>query len=158
MLYPIKGINNLIHVCGLFRITGPPMEGQCPFSAPQIKPLVCPHVTATRRAGLEIEAASILLSSLPSKTEGYSSLRRPNPPKLFIYLMARAASSAAPPPPSRPESPVEEVDEVRIVLCDFFIPILQPVPEIYIPQTPFFDSVDELQQHVRIYAHFQRGF
>ncbi|KAH9990959.1 Rad51-domain-containing protein [Russula compacta] len=40
--------------------------------------------------------------------------------------MARAASSAAPPPPSRPESPVEEVDEVR---------------------APFFDSVDELQQH-----------
>ncbi|KAI0292919.1 putative DMC1 protein [Russula brevipes] len=38
--------------------------------------------------------------------------------------MARAASSAAPPPPSRPESPVEEIDEA-----------------------PYFDSVDELQQH-----------
>ncbi|KAI0251932.1 Rad51-domain-containing protein [Lactifluus subvellereus] len=38
--------------------------------------------------------------------------------------MARAASSAAPPPPSRPDSPVEEADE-----------------------TPYFDSVDELQQH-----------
>ncbi|KAI0264702.1 Rad51-domain-containing protein [Gloeopeniophorella convolvens] len=38
--------------------------------------------------------------------------------------MARAASSAAPAPPSRPESPAEELDE-----------------------TPFFDSVDELQQH-----------
>jgi len=38
--------------------------------------------------------------------------------------MARAASSAAPPPPSRPESPADEVDEA-----------------------PFFDSVDELQQH-----------
>jgi len=39
-------------------------------------------------------------------------------------VMARAASSAAPPPPSRPESPVEEIDEA-----------------------PYFDSVDELQQH-----------
>ncbi|KAH9000778.1 Rad51-domain-containing protein [Lactarius hatsudake] len=38
--------------------------------------------------------------------------------------MARAASSAAPPPPSRPDSPVEEPDDA-----------------------PFFDSVDELQQH-----------
>ncbi|KAH9968232.1 Rad51-domain-containing protein [Russula dissimulans] len=38
--------------------------------------------------------------------------------------MARAASSAAPPPPSRPESPADEVDEA-----------------------PFFDSLDELQQH-----------
>jgi hypothetical protein len=47
--------------------------------------------------------------------------------------MARAASSAAaPPPPSRPESPVEDVDEVRIVLCDFFLPLLQTVPKIYI--------------------------
>jgi hypothetical protein len=24
VLYPIEGINNLIHVCDLFRITGPP--------------------------------------------------------------------------------------------------------------------------------------
>ncbi|KAI9444286.1 Rad51-domain-containing protein [Lactarius indigo] len=38
--------------------------------------------------------------------------------------MARVASSAAPPPPSRPDSPVEETDDA-----------------------PFFDSVDELQQH-----------
>lgn len=33
--------------------------------------------------------------------------------------MARAASSAAPPPPSRPDSPVEEVDEVRVTLRKF---------------------------------------
>jgi len=38
--------------------------------------------------------------------------------------MARATSSTAPPPPSRPESPVEEVDDA-----------------------PYFDSVDDLQQH-----------
>lgn len=38
--------------------------------------------------------------------------------------MARTASSAAPPPPSRPESPAEEVDDA-----------------------PYFDSVDDLQQH-----------
>ncbi|KAI9458850.1 Rad51-domain-containing protein [Lactarius psammicola] len=38
--------------------------------------------------------------------------------------MARAASSTALPPPSRPDSPVEETDDA-----------------------PFFDSVDELQQH-----------
>ncbi|KAH9974048.1 Rad51-domain-containing protein [Lactifluus volemus] len=38
--------------------------------------------------------------------------------------MARTASAAVPPPPSRAESPVEEADE-----------------------TPYFDSVDDLQQH-----------
>ncbi|KAH9057979.1 Rad51-domain-containing protein [Lactarius deliciosus] len=43
--------------------------------------------------------------------------------------MARATSSAAPPPPSRPDSPVEEPDDT------------------YPTQAPFFDSVDELQQH-----------